>query len=422
MKNKNNDEVRVNHPQRHQVCMQLMSLDEMLPQNHLARTVVAYVEKLDTSKLYEDIVVTPSTVGRCQTNPDVLLSLWLLATLEGIGFARELERRCRRDIPYMWICGEVSVNYHGLSDFRVSSGEFLDELLTTTVTAMIHSNVISYDTIAQDGMKVRASAGKSSFRRAPTLEKLKQEVKDRVDQLKGDDDQGPPSSGKKVKQACQEQRLSRIEDALEQMEELSERREKRRKGEGEKTRVSTTDPDARNMKMANGGYNPAFNVQFASDMGQRIIVGVSVTNEGTDGGELPPMVEQLNQRYQRVPHKTVTDAAYSTKCGVTDASRAGVLPISSIPRAKQLIEHGKDPHAQQKGDSEEYAAYRARMMEAENIELCKQRPSVAEFANADCRNRGLQQFNVRGLSKVKVVALWHAICFNFRRQLNLGII
>lgn len=422
MKNKNNDEVRVNHPQRHQVCMQLMSLDQMLPQNHLARTVVEYVQKLDTSKLYENIVVTRNTAGRPQTNPDVLLSLWLLATLEGVGSARALDRRCRRDMPYMWICGEVSVNYHSLSDFRVQSGDFLDELLTDTVTAMIHSNVISYETIAQDGMRVRASAGKSSFRRAPTLQQLKQEVKDFVDQLKADDDQDQSSSGKKVKQASQEQRLARIEEALEQIGDLSERREKREKGKGEQTRLSTTDPDARNMKMANGGYNPAFNVQFASDMGQRIIVGVSVTNEGTDGGELPPMVQQLKQRYQRVPHKTVTDAAYSTKSGVSQASQAGVLPVSSIPRAKQLIEHGKDPHAQQKGDSVEYAAYRERMLEAENIDLCKQRPSVAEFANADCRNRGLQQFNVRGLSKVKAVALWHAICFNLRRQLNLGLI
>jgi transposase len=420
MKNKQNETVRVKQPERRQICMQMKSLDQMLPENHLARTVCAYVEQLDTSSLYQDIVVTAHQAGRTATNPDVMLSLWLLATLEGIGSARELARRCERDMPYMWICGEVSVNHRCLSEFRVNSGEFLDKLLTDTVTAMIHSNVVAYENVAQDGMRVRASAGNSSFRRAPTLEKLKNEVQSLVDQLKSDDDS--PGGGSGVKQASQQQRLERIEEALEQMEDLAARREKRKKGDGKKTRVSTTDPEARKMKMANGGYNPAFNVQLTSDMDSRIIMGVTVTNEGTDGSELPPMVEQLETRYGHVPKKTVTDSAYSTKSSVTQTTQRGVIPVSSIPRADQLKKHGKDPYQRQKGDTDEYEAFRQRMIEPENIELCKLRPSVAEFANADYRNRGLQQFNVRGLAKVQVVALWHAICFNFRRQLNLGVL
>jgi transposase len=421
MKNSQDEIVRVKQPARRQICMQMMSLDQMLPENHLARTVCAYVDRLDTSDLYRDIVVTAHQAGRTATNPDVMLSLWLLATLEGIGSARELARRCDRDMAYMWICGEVSVNHRCLSEFRVNSGEFLDGLLTDTVTAMIHSNVVSYDTVAQDGMRVRASAGTSSFRRAPTLEKLKTEVKAFVDQLSGNDDDDSPGDGQGVKAANQQERLTRIEDALNQMEDLSERREKRKKGDGEQTRVSTTDPDARNMKMANGGFNPAFNVQFASDMNSRIIMGVSVTNEGTDGNQLPLMVDQLKTRYQRVPKTTVTDSAYATKSSVTQATQQGVTPVSSIPRSDQLKAHGKDPNQRQKGDSDEYESFRQRMLKQENIQLCKQRPSVAEFANADCRNRGLQQFNVRGLAKVKVIALWHAICFNLRRQLCLGV-
>lgn len=425
MKNRHDETVRVKQPERRQVCMQMMSLDQMLPENHLARTVCAYVEQLDTSLLYENIVVTAHQAGRTATNPDVMLSLWLLATMEGIGSARELARRCKRDMAYMWICGEVSVNHRCLSEFRVDSGDFLDKLLTDTVTAMIHGNVVTYDMVAQDGMRVRASAGTSSFRRAPTLQKLKKEVKSFVDQLKGNDDDDSPGkagSGQGVKRASHQQRLSRIEEALQQVEELADRREKRKKGDGEKTRVSTTDPDARNMKMANGGYNPAFNVQFASDMNSRIIMGVSVTNEGSDAKELSPMVAQLKIRYQQVPKKTVTDSAYATKPSVTRTTRQGVKPVSSIPRSDQLKAHGKDPYKRQKGDTDEYEAFRQRMLEPENIQLCKQRPSVAEFANADCRNRGLQQFNVRGLGKVQVVALWHAICFNFRRQLCLGVI
>ena len=422
MKNKKNETVRVKQPERRQVCMQMMSLDQMLPENSLARTVCAYVERLDTSLLYRDIVVTATQAGRTATNPDVMLSLWLLATLEGIGSARELARRCERDMAYMWICGEVSVNHRCLSEFRMNSGDFLDKLLTDSVTAMIHSNVVSYETVAQDGMRVRASAGSSSFRRAPTLKKLKQEAQALVERLKsGDDDSPGGNSGGGVKLASNERRLDRIEEALEQIEELSERREKRRKGEGEKTRVSTTDPDARNMKMANGGYNPAFNVQFASDMTSRMIMGVDVTNAGTDSNQLLPMIEQLKSRFGRVPKKTVTDAAYATQENITQATQNQVIPVSSIPRAKQLKKNDKDPHEQQPRDTKDYVAFRKRMLEPENIELCKTRPSVAEFPNADCRNRGLLQFNVRGLTKAKTVALWHAICFNLRRQITLEL-
>lgn len=423
MKNKNNETVRVRRPERHQMGMQMMSLDQMLPENHLARTVCAFVEQLDTSSLYQEIVVTSHQAGRTAISPDVLLSLWLLATLEGIGSARELARRCQRDMPYMWICGDVGVNHRSLSEFRMQSGDFLDKLLTDTVTAMIHSNVVSYDTIAQDGMRVRASAGTSSFRRAPTLKRLKKEAKAFVDRLKDndDDDENDGSGSSRVKVASHERRVAQIEDALEQIEDLSQRREKRKKGTGKETRVSTTDPDARNMKMANGGYNPAFSVQFASDMKSRIIMGVDVSNAGTDGNELGPMVEQLETRYGRIPRRTVTDSAYATKPSVTKVSQKGVEIIANIPRAGQLRMNGKDPHQRQKGDTKEYVEFRQRMLKPDNIELCKMRPSVAEFANADCRNRGLQQFNVRGLAKAKVVALWHAICFNLRRKLSLGL-
>jgi transposase len=417
---------RVNHPQRHQVSMQFLSLDQMLPENHVARTLSAYVKTLDTAALYQQINVSSTQAGRTATNPEVLLTLWLLATVEGINSARELERRCQRDMPYLWICGEVRVNRSTLSDFRVHAGPFLNELLVNTITGLIDSGVVGYEVVAQDGMRVRASAGKSSFRRAPTLKKLRTEVKAFIEELQepkdnNDDDRGSPQSQASRKRSA-EARLQRLNESLEQIEELGKRREKRNKGEGEKTRCSTTDPDARNMKMANGGFNPALNVQFASDSKARMIVGVDVTNEGTDGGQLEPMANQLASDYGRPPEKIVTDSAYATRNGVTAVEKNGSQVIATVPREEQLARHGKNAHERQKGDTDEYAAFRTRMTEPENIELCKQRPSLAEFPNAVCRNRNLQQFNVRGMVKAKAVALWHAVAFNFTRMVHLGVI
>jgi len=416
---------RVSRPHRSQVEMQLLSLDQMLAEDHRARVVWAFVKSLDLEPLYENIEVTKNIAGRSAIAPEILVALWLQATLDGIGSARELNRRCKTDIPYLWLLGNVSVNYHTLSDFRVKHGEFLEKLLVDTVASLIDRGLVPLETIAQDGMRVRASAGSSSFRRRPSLEKLRQKSQEHFDRLKEESEsEAARQQGSERRRAAAEraarERKELVEEALRQREKLAEQREKRKKGDGEKTRVSTTDPDARKMKMNNGGYNPAYNVQFSSDADSRVIVGVDVTNSGTDGGELAPMHEKVRSDYGKTPKKVLVDSAYATKDGVTAVESAGTEVVSTVPRSEQLIKHGKDPHARQKGDSDEYAKFRARMAEPEYQELYKLRPSIAEFPNADCRNRNLQQFRVRGLLKVKAVALWHALAFNFTRMLNLG--
>ncbi|HEX7893153.1 MAG TPA: IS1182 family transposase [Terriglobales bacterium] len=411
-------------PQRDQVEWQPLSLDQLLPADHRARLVWSYVKLLNLEPLYAEIEVDGNTRGRTAIAPEVLVALWLLATIEGISSARKLERCCERDIAYRWLCGGVSVNYHTLSDFRVKHGKFLERLLVDTVAALVHKGLIPLETIAQDGMRVRAGAGKSSFRRKPTLEELQKQAQAHLDQLQTESDsESERQAGEARRKSAQEraarEREERIKEALAQQETLSQQREARKKGDGEKTRVSTTDPDARTMKMANGGFDPAFNVQFATDKDTRVIVGVDVTNEGTDAGELPPMLEQIQHHYGKTPAHVLVDSAYATKDSVTAAEQRETKVVSSIPRAEQIRKHGNDPHAPQYRDSPEYVRFRQRMAQAENQALYKERPSIAEFPNAVCRNQGLRQFNVRGLLKVKAIALWHALAFNFTRFLNL---
>lgn len=418
---------RVNRPHRTQVEMQLFSLDQMLPADHRARQVWAFVQALDLEPFYQDIEVTGHVAGRPAIAPEILVGLWLLATLDGIGGGRELARRCETDIPYLWMRGTVSVNHHTLSDFRVLHAQRLERLLVDTVAALIEGGVVPLETIAQDGMRVRASAGSSSFRRRPTLEKLQQAAQEHVDRLRKEaESETDRLAGAARRQAAAEraarERQERLDEALRQHEQLSRQREQRKKGDGETTRVSTTDPDARKMKMANGGYDPAFNVQFATDGDTRVIVAVEVTNGGTDGGELPPMLDKVRGHYGKTPVQALVDSAYATQDSVTSAEAGGTKVVSTIPRADQLLEHGKDPHARQRRDTPEYAQFRKRMAEPEYQKLYKSRPSIAEFPNADCRNRNLRQFRVRGLVKVKAVALWHALAFNFLRLIHLEVL
>ena len=423
MDKKKSKTARVSRPERYQVEMQLFALDQLLPSDHQARIVWSYVESLDLEPLYEPIGVSDDTVGRPAIAPEILLALWLLATIDGIGTARELDRRCKEQIPYLWILGGVSVNYHTLSDFRVGHGDFLERVLVDSVAALIDRGLVPLETLAQDGMRVRANAGKSSFRRKRTLERLQQEAQTHVDRLKKEaESESDREQGHARRQAAQEraaqQRQQRIDEALKQHEKLAQQREQRKKGEGEKTRVSTTDPDARNMKMANGGFDPAYNVQFVTDGDVRMIVSVGVSNAGTDGGELEPMQEKVASDYGKRPKKVLVDSAYAKKGPLTHVEQQGTKVVSTVPRSEQLAKHEKDPHARQRGDTDEYAAFRWRMAQDEYQQLYKQRPSIAEFPNAVCRNRNLRQFPVRGLTKVKVIALWHALAFNFSRMLN----
>jgi transposase/IS5 family transposase len=413
---------RVSRPDRAQVQMHFFSWDQMLPNDHRARLVWDFVESLDLTPLYDQIKVSACTAGRPAVAPEVLVGLWLLATLDGIGSARELNRRCSSDIPYLWMRGDVSVNYHTLSDFRSEQVDFLDSLLVDSVTVLIAQGLVPMETVAQDGMRVRANAGKSSFRRKPTLENLQEQAQEHVERLKKEHESEREPRQQAAQERAARERSERLDEALRQHEALSQQREKRRQGEGVKTRVSTTDPDARNMKMANGGYDPAYNVQFITDGDSRVIVGVEVTNEGTDGGQLAPMVEQVSKHYGRRPKKVLVDSAYATKAGVTETERGGTKVVSTVPRSEQLEKHGKNPHERQKGDSDEYVEFRKRMSQEEYQILYKQRPSIAEFPNAVCRNRNLRQLQVRGLMKVKAVALLYALAFNFSRMINLGVL
>jgi transposase len=418
-------EARVKRPERTQIEWRPASLDQMIPADHRVRSVWAYVEGLDLSALYLKIKAVEGQVGRDAVDPRILMALWLFATIEGIGSARHLSRLCERDLAYQWICGGVGVNYHLLSDFRTGHREFLDQLLTDTVATLLYRGIVTLETVAQDGMRVRANAGTSSFRTKATLQACRQEAAEHVRKLREEpDDEHRPGSGNARQQAAREraarERLERVNQALNDLGELEQQKEARKKGTGDKARCSTTDPEARTMKMANGGFSPAYNVQFATDAESRIIVSVEVSNNGSDGGQMSPRHEDIKDRYEQYPENYLVDGGFSTKNDITLLEQRGTRVHAPILQEEFMRARGTDPHARQPRDSDEMYGFRQRMATDEAKTLYKKRCSVAEFPNAECRNRGLHQFRVRGLAKVKAIALWHAITFNLMRMWTLN--
>lgn len=418
--------VRVKRPQREQVQWRPAALDQLIPADHRVRAVWAYVDSLDVKPLYRQIEAVEGGVGRDAVDPKILLALWMFATIEGVSSARHLARLCERDLAYLWICGEVGVNYHLLSDFRTGHGQFLDHLLTDTIATLLHQQIVTLETVAQDGMRVRAHAGSGSFRRRPTLEGYRRQAAEQVARLReeNDDDAENDHSNARRRAAAARaaaEREQRVEEALKNLAELHEQKEQRKKGSGEAARCSTTDPEARQMKMGDGGFRPAYNVQFATDGNSRMILAVEVTNNGSDGGQMSPMHEKLCQRYAKVPAKYTVDGGFTTIEDITAVERGGSQVFAPINYEDRIRKRGGDPHARRAHDTEEMFAFRQRMKTEEGQATLRTRPSIAEFPNAECRNRGLHQFRVRGLEKVRTVSLWHAITFNFMRMLHLGL-
>lgn len=263
---------RLRRPERHQVEIRCLALDQLLPDDHQARLVRAYVEGLDLTTLYQAIQARQGVAGRDANDPHILMTLWLYATLDGIGSARQLDELCHDSLPYQWLCGGVSMNYHSLADFRVEHVELLDRLLSAGVAALLHQGLVQLTRVAQDGMKVRANAGASSFRRRPTLAKCLEEAQAQVEALKKTDGEDAAAVSRRQQAARQRgarERQERVTAALREAEQLAQRRQEVERTKGvpaqeEKVRASTTDPEARTMKMANGGYRPAYNAQFAT--------------------------------------------------------------------------------------------------------------------------------------------------------------
>lgn len=410
---------RLRYANRQQAEMRICALDSLIPEEHPVRTVWAYVDQLDLSELLGKIKAVAGGAGASATDPRILLTLWLYATLRGIGSARELDRRCDPaigEVPFQWICGGVTLNYHTLADFRVAHVEVLDNLLTNSIAVLLEQDLVSMERVAQDGMKVRASAGAASFRRRSRLEELRDEAQAQVEALKQELESDPTAEKRRQQAARQRaaaERAARLHQALEQLPQVEASKPAKEK---DKARVSTTDAEARVMKMADGGFRPAFNVQLATDTQTQIITGVDVTNSGGDQGKLAPMVEQHDERYQERPKEMLVDGGFVKKEDIEKVAQAGTTVYAPVQTPK---DPEREPHTPRADDTPKVAEWRQRMATPEAKEIYKERASTAECVNAHARNRGLYQFRVRGLAKVKAVVLLYVLAHNLLRLARL---
>jgi len=413
---------RFQRPDRAQLSLRPSDLDGLLPADHRARLVWAFVEGLDLEPLYASIRALEGRPGRPPIDPAILTALWLYATLEGVGSARALDRLCEEHDAYRWICGGVSVNHHTLADFRVDYEELFDRLLTQSVAALIAEGLVRLERVAQDGMRVRASAGGGTFRGRDALDAALRQAEAQVAALRAELDDDPAATSRRVAAARERAARERAERARRALERLPaiEARKAKPTYRGRRDRpadASTTDPDAQRMRFSDGGTRPAYNAQFATDVGSQVIVGLDLVAE-TDQTQLRPMVDQLVGRYGRAPAEHLVDGGYSSRDAISHAAACGTtvyMPLST-PRNRTL-----DPHRRHFGDSPAVSAWRARMATDDAQQIYRERASTAECVNAIARNRGLTALRVRGRRKARAVLLWYALAHNLLRAVSLRV-
>lgn len=408
---------RLMRPDRQQMRLLPTDLESLLPEDHPARAIWAVVDTLDLSKFEATLAAREGHSGRPGIDPRILATLWIYATSEGIGSAREVERLEEVHHAYQWICGGVHVNHHTLSDFRVAHRDALNDLFAQILGVLTHQGLVELKRVAQDGMRIRASAGAASFRREKSLKECLQEAQEQVRETAQEAESGEDVSSRRkaAQERAARERQERVARAL---AELPKAREAKEKKDQEKARVSTTDPEARVMKMADGGFRPAYNAQFATDAKTRVIVGVEVTNAGTDMAQMPPMLKNIEKQHGQLPQEYLVDGGFAKKEAIEQAAQQGVTVFAPVQKPKDPT---VDPHQPKPKDSPEVANWRARMGTPEAKEIYKDRAATAETTNADLRcHRALDALPVRGLPKVECVVIWAALTYNILKLIAVA--
>jgi transposase len=414
---------RLREPVRDQMALRAVDIDSLIGREHRARAIWDYVEGLDLSEIEDRIKAREHRPGHPPAAPRLLMALWLYATSDGIGSARALARLCESDDVYRWLCGGVSVNHHSLSDFRVGCADLLDRLLSEHLAALAEGGLVDLETLTQDGVKIRANAGAGSFRREGTLDRQLALAQAVVEELKRETDADPAASNQRIraaKERAARERLARVQAAKVALAEIKRKRQELddKGGNGKKPkepRASTTDPQARVMKMANAGFRPAYNVQVLSPAGETIVAAIKIENTGSDRGLMRPMVEAWGARKGRFPKRHLVDGGFCSAEDIEWAHSRGIEVYCPPTQSKS----GADPYLPRPRDGEGVVAWRARMASQAGKAQYKDR-TICECIHARWRNWDLRQVTVRGIEKVRAVVLWYALTNNILQGRRLA--
>ncbi len=301
----------IRYVNRQQMSWCAVDVERLIGEEHPARAIWTLVGCLDLSSFYQGIESSTDEGGRPAFDPQLLISLWVYAYSQGIGSAREVARRCEYDPAFQWLTGLEQVNYHTLADFRVEKQKELDGLFTQVLAALSKEGMITLEQVMQDGTKIKALASTRSYQREGTIQGHLERARQRVAEMGDPRNEETSPKARQAQARARREQQQRLESALEELQKL----QARKSGEKAKSeaRVSTSDPQARVMHHSDGGLSLSYNAQISTDAAHGLIVGVAVTQEANDYGQLLPAVERIEERLEKEPQQMVADGGYTTR-------------------------------------------------------------------------------------------------------------
>jgi len=339
--------VRLKPINREQMVLRPMDVERLVPEDHEVRAIWEFVGRTDLSGYHEEIEAVEGEAGRSATDPQLLISLWIYGYSKGVSAAREIGRLCEYDPAYQWLSGLAPINYRTLSDFRVKHKGALDALFIEVLGLLSAEGLISLERVMHDGSKVKACASGDTFRREERIRVHLELAREQVEQM-GDPRTAEEVSPRvtKARQRAAWEKKERLELALREMEKI--RATKSSQAEKQEVRVSMTDPEARVMKQSDGGYAPSYNVQISTDGKEKAIVGVGVSQCGSDYEELVPAEEKVEETMGRAPEQMVTDGGFVSRENILAMKGKGIdfigpMGVGVAQSAGQMKRRGVDP-------------------------------------------------------------------------------
>jgi transposase len=346
---------------RRQLFFRTVDVEALIDEDHAARAIWKVVEKLDLRGFSGHARAVEGLAGRAAIDPRLLVCLWIFAYSQAIGSAREISRQCSYHPAYQWLTGAKEISGHTLSDFRVKHKIALEKLFIEVVGVLSAEGFVKLNRVMQDGTKVRALAAADSFRRRLTLEEHLQQARAQCVALTQTGESEASLVQIRARERAAEERAERLEVAVAQIRKLEAE-------SGKEERVSSSDPEARNMKQPEGGFAPSYNVQTTTAATGKAIVSLEVTQAGNDFQQLAPALDRLQRSLETKPDQAVVDGGYVSQQNLLETATRGVELIGPVmaTEVKAAKCYGR------LGVKEEFYADRFRFDPVENCMYCPQ--------------------------------------------------
>ncbi|MGV8947967.1 MAG: transposase [Candidatus Paracaedibacter sp.] len=316
-------QAKIYEARRNVITLETVDWLSLIDAEHPARRIIRVLDQFDLTQLYEKITSEKSCQGRPAIDPKIMLAIMVYAAMMGITSSRAIASHCKWEPGFRWILGYgLIVGYVTISTFRKEAGKCLDNILTQVITAMVAVGVVDLEEVILDGTKIKANAGRRSFHTEEELEQLKKEISDKLAKVTIEEQK----INHKSRLDNQEKRIQKALDQIPGIQKvLNESAKKRKKGtKAKEAKSSKTDPDARQMRFADGAKGPGYNAQFRTASKIGVIVEVQVIQRRNDSNMLTPMLDSFEFRYGYSPARILGDVNYCVKEDIEKVLRRGM--------------------------------------------------------------------------------------------------